>query len=48
MKEYDTVGRHVLRMEAADKEKIRQSACKYYDLKAGAERYRNVYEGLLQ
>jgi len=47
IKEYDTVSRHVLSMKAADKEQIRQSACKYFDLKAGAARYKGIYEKLL-
>lgn len=45
--EYETISRRVLQMTEPDKASIRLSACKYYDLKEGAERYRTVYEKLL-
>lgn len=45
--EYESISRRVLQMTEADKESIRLSACKYYDLKEGVERYRTVYKKLL-
>lgn len=46
-KEYEDISRRVLQMTVPDKESIRLSACKYYDLKEGAERYKAVYEKIL-
>lgn len=45
--EYAMISRQVLGQPAAAKEPIRESACRYYDLKEGVKRYKGVYEKLL-
>jgi glycosyltransferase involved in cell wall biosynthesis len=45
--EYEMICRQVLQTTKTNKEEIRSSAGKFYDLKVGAEQYRTVYQKLL-
>lgn len=45
--EYEKVCNRLLEREEWNKEQIRQSACRYFDLQEGVNRYRKVYKGLL-